>query len=998
MSRKDYDFRIEAKNALSKGANSIGESWSKSTWETSERLLTTFDENLKKKMLAFVNLFFGINTSNITENEYRTLGDDFSQSLIERLLKEKIISNINNNNDEIIKQKHKKKDNKKHKTEKKADIIKRENSWNIINKELDNVIKSFNFDDDFYIPSALSSKFIEIRGVGFLLCCKYLIKNQKKFLGKQSKLLFVNNIIVGTQKYINISRNFYGNSIIDSSTNLLPSSKFLDIIELNINELKSIYNFNGMKICTDTPQLLIYTDYDNFIPSKTSSLYPHQINLMESVYNTINKNEALLISLRTMTGTGKTTSACGIAEIINCFRKYSDKKDLMFIFCCNIRQVMDQVAQLVYNSNIPFGIAIIDHYIGLKEINNYNCKSDTDRVVTICGPEACIELLKKYPNTVLFLDEPTIGLDHKTDIAKINVKLISEYLPKWTILSSATLPQILPSWIIDSHELKYGKTNFIDIYSNKIHISCEIKTFDEELLIPHSKSNTCEELSKTIDRIKQNPFIGRTYTANMTNELYKIISKENINVPDIKSIFNNTDNLNADSLRGISMDMLCTVSLTSDDNKVNKICSTKINPRSVDKFEDKKTIKNSDIVWEKEQKFSVDNFIDFKQLCTKMAHRFMRPTLIATINPVLFVNEYFSDLVNDFTEHFGTVKQINDNYYNVLNLWQKQFDRVQKNMTDSSISCKEDRLRSEENIMLSKPILKVSGFQINTVEHIRKYAKYTKNIIDKSSIRAEIDATEILTTDMDVPDYIRILLACGVGIIGKYSGLYTSIVNKLMNDGKIAFIVADSSIAYGTNVPINNVIVTKDFSDTHSINTVYQLISRAGRVGRSWIAEAFIDSSCSSKILDSVSTNDITYNVELINLEELHSELLSNSINIDENLILKIARKKAQENEEKRLEIERIKKDEVEKIKKEEAEKLKLDEEKLKKEEAKKLKMNDEKKKLEELRQRRNGYNKTVQLSHVLTNPPKKINNDTNNILSGFQRSSNGNSYRKKPN
>lgn len=978
MSNNNDDFRIQAKIALSKGANFIGESWSKSTWESAERLLTPFDENLKKKMLSFVNSFFGINTKNITENEYKTLGDIFSQSLIERLLKEKIISNIIDNKSN----KYIQKNNKKQKTEKKADIIKRENSWNIINKELDNVIKSFNFDDEFYIPTALNSKFIEIRGVGFLLCCRYLIKNKKKFLEKQSKLLFVNNIIIGTQKYINISRNFYGNSIIDSSTNLLPSSKFLDIIELNLNELKSIYNFNGMKICTDTPQLLIYSDYDNFIPSKTSSLYPHQINLMENIYNSINKNEALLISLRTMTGTGKTTSACGIAEIINCFRKYYDKKDLMFIFCCNIRQVMDQVTQLVYNSNIPLGIAIMDHFIGLKEINNYNCKSDSERVVTICGPEACIELLKKYTNTVLFLDEPTIGLDHKTDIAKINVKLISEHLPKWTILSSATLPQVLPSWIIDSHELKYGKTNFIDIYSNKIHIACEIKTFDGELLIPHSKSKTCDELSKTINRIKENPFIGRTYTANMTNELYKIISNEKINVPDINSIFNNTDNLSADSLRGISMDMLQTVSL-SNNNKVNNICSTKINPRSIDKLEDTKIATNNDIIWDKEEKFSVENFIDYKQLCTKMAHRFMLPTLIATINPILFVNEYFSEIVNDFIEHFGSVKQINDNYYNVLNLWKKQVYRVQKNMKDSSISCKEDRMRSEENIMLNKPILKVSGFQINTVEHIRKYAKNTKNIIDKSSIRIEIDATEILTTDMDVPDYIRILLACGVGIIGKYSGVYTSIVNKLMNDGKLAFIVADSSIAYGTNVPINNVIVTKDFSDTHSINTVYQLISRAGRVGRSWIAEAFIDSSCSSKILDSISTNNPTYNLELINLEELHSELLLNSINIDENIILKIARKKAQENEEKRLEIERIKKEE---------------DDKLILEENKKIKIEEEKNKLEELRKRRNNNQKTVQLSQILTNPPKKINTVTNNILSGFQRSTNGNVSRKKPN
>jgi hypothetical protein len=304
-----------------------------------------------------------------------------------------------------------------------------------------------------------------------------------------------------------------------------------------------------------------------------------------------------------MTGTGKTTSACGIAEVVNCVRKYTSNKDLMFIFCCNLRQVMDQVAQLVFNSGIPFGIASIDKFVGLKEINNYNCKKDTDRVVTVCGPEACIELLKKYPNAVLFLDEPTIGLDHKTDVAKYNVKLISECLPKWTILSSATLPEQLPAWILESHEIKHGNTKFIDIYSNKIHIACEIKTLDGKLMLPHYGVDSTVNLSKTVERIKANPFVGRTYTSNVSNALYNIISDANVDgISDIKGVFDNTDNLNADSLRRISMDMLSTVS-TKTNPIVQKICSKEITPRNVDCVEEKAVDDDADIVWEKAEKF-----------------------------------------------------------------------------------------------------------------------------------------------------------------------------------------------------------------------------------------------------------------------------------------------------------------------------------------------------------------------------------------------------------
>jgi len=374
--------------ALNKGAASTADKWTASQWDAAEKILNSFDSRLKKIMLSSVRSLFGVDDVLENDNNYKVLGDQFYTLLCERLASEKIMT---------VEQ-PKKADKKKKVVEKKIDIIKRENSWKIINSELDTLFATYKANDTSRI-----------------------------------KLLFVNNIIVAMQKFINASRGFEADSIMDSTKKEKICDAFLDIVEKVLIDLKNEYEYDGMNVCVDTPQLLIYTDYDSAIPKKTSSLYNHQTQMINEVHSAIQKDEALLISLRTMTGTGKTTSACGIAEVVNCFRKYSSKKDLMFIFCCNIRQVMDQVAQLVYNSGIPFGIASIDPFVGLKEINNYNCKKDADRVVTVCGPEACIELLKKYPDAVLFLDEPTIGLDHKTDVAKFNVKLISECLPKWKV-------------------------------------------------------------------------------------------------------------------------------------------------------------------------------------------------------------------------------------------------------------------------------------------------------------------------------------------------------------------------------------------------------------------------------------------------------------------------------------------------------------------------------------------------------------------------------------
>jgi hypothetical protein len=963
----DNNSTDKVMSALNKGAASTADKWTASQWDAAEKILNPFDARLKKIMLSSVRSLFGVDDVLESDTNYKVLGEQFYTLLCERLTEEK-----------IIKFDQPKKADKKKKVEKKADVIKRENSWKIVNSELDSLFTRFKANDASNIPMATSSRYLEIRALGFLLCAKFLINNKKKFFGKRSKLLFVNNIIVATQKFINASRGFEADSILDSTKKEKICDAFLDIVEKVLTDLKNEYEYDGMNVCVDTPQLLIYTDYDHSIPKKTSSLYDHQTQMIKEVHSAIQKDEALLISLRTMTGTGKTTSACGIAEVINCFRKYSSKKELMFIFCCNIRQVMDQVAQLVYNSGIPFGIASIDPFVGLKEINNYNCKKDVDRVVTVCGPEACIELLKKYPDAVLFLDEPTIGLDHKTDVAKFNVKLISECLPKWTILSSATLPEQLPSWILESHELKHGDTKYIDIYSNKIHIACEIKTLDGKLMLPHYGVKTTSDLENTIERIKANPFVGRTYTSNVGNALYNVISDAGVDgVSDIKAIFDNTDNLNADSLRRISMEMLSTVA-TKTNPIVKKICSKEITPRNVDCVEEKAVDEEADIVWEKADKFSVGHNIDYNNMCTTSAHRYMRPTLIATVNPIDFVHTHFSNIVDDFTKEFGTVKQINDNFSQKISLWQKQVDRSERSMDDASIKSKEDRLRNEDTLHVNKPSLRVTGFQINTIEHLKKYAKHTKNAIDKSAIRNDLDVTDILTVPMDVPDTVRILLACGVGIIGKYSGRYTAIVHSLMDDGKLAYIVADSSIAYGTNVPINNVIVTKDFSDVHSINTIYQLISRAGRVGRSWIAEAFIDETCAQKMIQSIQSETHEFNVELVNLETLHTELVANSSDIDTALILELAKKHIEE--------ERLKREQEERLKREE-------EERLRREEVDRIKREEEQQRLEELKKKRStigGFNRTVSISNVVNNPPAN-NVVVNNPVNGFMRTSNNN-------
>ena len=75
---------------------------------------------------------------------------------------------------------------------------------------------------------------------------------------------------------------------------------------------------------------------------------------------------------------------------------------------------------------------------------------------------------------------------------------------------------------------------------------------------------------------------------------------------------------------------------------------------------------------------------------------------------------------------------------------------------------------------------------------------------------------------------------------------------ELTSQRNVETLITDSSICYGTDYPIGGVIITPEFSKKHSINTLYQLMSRAGRGRKSSNAEIYISSECAEKILTTV--------------------------------------------------------------------------------------------------------------------------------------------------
>lgn len=988
---------------LVSGSSAVDSQWTADDWSRTEETLVGFQKQVLTIMISTVNKLFGIEDQlDTNSNSLRVIGNDFYDMINNKLNPPKTkkddksgkVAQETDKSDEKKKKLKKGTQTKNGTQVKKIDEMRLANAFKMIEEEIDTYLKSFDWKD-FHVPSALKSKQVECRAIGFMMMAQFLIQNQKKYVGKRSKIVFVYNIIVAIEKFLSSTRNYVGESIINSANKLEISEKILDDLELILTTLKALFKFHGLNVSKYTPQLIIYTDYDSFIPNKSMKLYDTQINLIELLYKSINENKPCIATVRTPTGTGKTTTAGGIIHLIHMFNKQKQKvakeEKITFIdvitviFCCNMRTVMDQVGQIAFNSNLPLAMAYIDRIKGLRVVNNYNCK-DGNPVVVICGPEACLELFyqNKYPNCVLFLDEPTIGADEKTLIAKHNVQIMTQ-LPRWTILSSATLPEKCFDWVLESHEMRFGEFTYMDINSNKILIGCEIKTENAELVLPHLRCKNKQELISIIPKIKSSPFLGRTYTPHVVEQMYKQISKLKLSsTPDVYEFFSKVENLSADKVRDIAMILLESLTEASDDD-IKKITTSQIDVIPFQEIEKQETKQDDDIVWEQEEALNIDKKVNYDLIGTSEAHKYLRPSLIACNDPVKFTLDKFGNLLKDIKDKISSLSRLESVYRQELSSWQKQmnrFDRTEK--TDGEFKSNIEREQASQSLSEAQPIVRFpTEFQINTREHIRRYAKKTSLQIDANAIRSEIDCTNIVTKSFNMSEDLLLLLCAGVGIYVSSDMVdkkYSSLVLEYAEAGKLAYIISDSSIAYGTNYPINRVFVTKDFSDTHSLNTVYQLISRAGRVGKSWLAEAFVDDECAKRIISMTRVMSDNDNVEVKHLNELYEDIKAVNDEKDKELLTELLRTKTINEEKKRKEEER-------KHAEAEAKRLAEEEAALKKAESERQKReqdNAEKKRLDEIRQKRQmmSHRPTVSLTSVVNSQPTR----NVSIAADFQR------------
>lgn len=785
----------------------------------------------------------------------------------------------------------------------KADAIRMQNTMkriqDVVKQALDIFKKSMDglvgkTKKDFVPPiSVLGSEILEVRGIALLYCASHFISNNSYYLnadGKQKAF----EIIVVIQKFINTCNGLVAQNCSDRTSTVEFSSTLIADLQRWERDLIKEFSFNGIDLINIAPKLVSFTDYDKFVPSAGISPRDHQKKLLETVKQDF--DDGFCIRYDPPIGGGKTFAMNIVLGAYASSRIKAGKKTII-LFACNLKTVLAQAANVLYNASIKFAIGFADptNSTGYRIINSFICKNDDELAVIVASADIAGKILCEMEKTtgtehvILCFDEPTFGADVIGSVPlEKNMELFTR-LPKRVVLSSATLPK----WehmknIRDFFTDKYPTAKLSDINSAESMIGCDVISFNGDLVVPHLGAQTMKELATVIDVVNQSALFGRLYTQKVVCDIHqKMVAAKIPNIPDVNAVFSDVNNMSAGKVREFAMKLLTIVSTTSDD-VVKSVCSSRIMSEAPKKAPRKIVEVDETFAWasdSEDDETEVDSgLLDFHRLGTASAWQFTGGTIVATTKPVEFARKNFRGLLDDIYSHplydsygyqakstkahqsngsgeesvdesleaeFGrgngtqvsTYKSTRNAmavYLAEIDSYQKQVDRLEQRTDDEETLSKQLQEMAENAPRIRFPAFGV----VNSIEHMKKYAKGMTGSTDKADLRCQFDIENINVDSMRVSDDILTLLFAGIGIYDPdnkdLDEPYLQAVLQLAARGRLAMIIAGCVICYGADYSIRHVVITDDFADTYSVHTLMQLIGRAGRVGKSWRAFAHV--------------------------------------------------------------------------------------------------------------------------------------------------------------
>jgi hypothetical protein len=878
-------------------------------WNMIETKANNFNQIERLVQLSLINLG-NSDDATVSDELLTVIGDKFYYK-IRHLLKNfnkknssigLVFDEIEYNDTSIIKQKGGKKNGKKGMIikGKSLDEIRFENTINIVEKEITDILSTFSIDEMTYIHG-ISNKILESRGITLMYCAWMILYGQSELYNKLKKIEEIYEVIIGIQKFIKSITNYKGKSLINTMETIEFSNLLIEDLEKWLNKLIEIYPIDGYKLYTLAPKLLFFCKFDDARPGR--GIVPRQSQKEVMKYIQENQNGYLII-YKAMVNSGKTTFAgSALASYVKKYRLSHQNSKLQALFCCGVENVCYDVASVAYANNIKFGFANIEDN-NIKIINSYLCAKDDDRILLIAGLDATIKLLiddkirmekekELYPykmpqsNYILFHDELTADSDNlNSDVLRKNMQIL-KLCPDKTILSSATLPEITHlTEFLKIYKERYTHliNKIFTVISNEIHSACDMYSYDGDCIIPHFGCKTIIELKNAYKVINDVPFLGRLYTPLVVQKMWNEMQGIS-NLPDLKTIFSDTNNMKPDMIRKVAMNMIECLINTNSDELVNKICSFNFIEPFIEK--EKKEIIDDDIIWTTDENIEDNETYNPKKIrLDKLtdidAHKIAGGiTLITSDNPVDFVLNTFNNyLVLLEKQGFDSVKKIIQLYDKEMISYNEQTKRLEERINRDDI-----RSQKIQQLQQSLPSINFpSIYQINTKKHILNFASKHKHFINKHNIRAEFPA-EKHPHNFLIDEKLKLLLWCGIAVYNpttsgnnKIDRFYTNYVHQLMSSNQLAIVVSNKKIMYGSNYPIRTVIPDNDFSEKHSMNSLFQLFGRAGRVGLAYRATVYISNTLVKRLYDFIHIDCGNNSIEVSNMN-----LIINSLVNEEN-------------------------------------------------------------------------------------------------------------------
>lgn len=563
------------------------------------------------------------------------------------------------------------------------------------------------------------------------------------------------------------------------------------------------------------------------------SLYQEQVRVMQHIVNAVLLDQPMLLGDRMPPGTGKTFLAVPLAQKLAAIHS---KKTLLF--ACHNQLVRTDVASLaLLGKNIHLWMGVYDFVedeylirphkscfpVTWKKVYKTHDDNKTGSVfqqcmfykqatsqwpnVLVADLPTCRALLKdqRLQNQFVayideFVSEPSAN--------KIMVE-IAQYLPRQTVLLSAILPRFedIPA-MVDHFQRRHPGTEVIRIESNQLTISCTVVDPQGRVALPHHFIESADQIPLLVQRIREDPLIGRMYAPQQVFSLVEHLGKRLKGSGLLfEDRFQSISRIDHSGVRSYVLDLL-------------------------DYVKDYPEL----FTLMKQYRPVVMSSPNLQTLCTKDSHHFMGKTLVITSSDVLFPT--LETIKTELHKDAPNLTDLLSSLEKKREILKKELEHMMEASSKSSSKQKIDAVDHQQNISRVRDELQScfhspwpDQYVVNTADHARRFVHSLSKYMIRPNLPSEYESA--------FPEFLLSLLMSGIGVydFSQCTEHQRRLTMRVVKQLSVLF--AGKEIVFGTNIEgLTHLFIDKSFGDHVSRNVLYQLIGRAGRMGQSY--QAFI--------------------------------------------------------------------------------------------------------------------------------------------------------------